>query len=77
MKQRIALMRHSQLIRACVGSLVLGLAGGCGTPSDSGTTSTSKELPKHAQSLKAQMQERAAAKKGAPGKGLRKGPAGR
>ncbi len=80
MMGRIALMRHSQLVRAWVCSLVLGLqclASGCGAPSGSEPASTSKELPKHAQSLKEQMQKRTTAKKGAQGKGLRSGPAGR
>jgi hypothetical protein len=80
MKGRIALMRHSQLVRTCVFSLILGLvclASGCGERSGSDTPSTSKELPKHAQSLKEQMQKRTATQKGAQGKGLRSGRAGR
>ncbi len=77
MKGRMALTRHSQLVRTCVFSLVLGLvclAGGCGAPSGSEPTSTTKELPKHAQSLKEQMQKRTAEKKAAQGKGLRSRP---
>ena len=69
MEDHWAFMCHPHFIRAAVCSLVFSLvclAGGCGA--GPGSETESKQQQKYEQSLKAQMQQRAAVQKAGPGK---------
>ena len=70
MEDRRSPMRHPLLIRAAVGSVLLGLvglAGGCGGAGP-GSVPAPEQKAKYEEGLKAQFQKQALQKKGASGR---------